>query len=149
MVPHLPSKNLGFSLHFCPFSLCTSCVFVCMTLTEGFDQSQAEGENPLASVGGGGATTTVQEGQDEAWLREMRRRQGRLWGEENKHFAPAALPGGLVRRSQEKGGVRGDDSPGQKQRPENLAPGVTSPTRAGVLSCFELVEFEAPLRQQV
>lgn len=36
--------------------------------------------------GRGGTTTEVQEGQDEAWLREKGRRQGRLWGKENKHF---------------------------------------------------------------
>lgn len=103
-----------------------------MTLTEGFDQSQAEGENPLASVGGGGGPPPqVQEGQDEAWLREMRRRQGRLWGEENKHFAPAALPGGLVRRSQEKGGVRGDDSPGQNAEAGEPSPWGNLPHRSG------------------
>lgn len=58
----------------------------------------------------------VQEGQDEVWLREKRRRQGRLWGKENKHVTPA-LPGGLVRRNQEKGGVRGDDSLGPNAEP--------------------------------
>lgn len=35
---------------------------------------------------------------------------GQAVGKENKHFTPAALPGGLVRRSAEKGRVRGQNT---------------------------------------